>query len=373
MLGLYIHIPFCDNVCPYCDFTKTVSTNKRKTLYIEALSREMKLKNLGNYTFNCIYIGGGSPSSLDISLLDKMFTNLSSYIPLESLDEFTIECNPKDITEEFVKLISKYHISRVSIGVQTLNSRLQKVINRFVTFDELKEKINLLRENGITNINLDMIYAIPTETLDDLKLDLVEILKLNVPHYSIYSLILEEKTIFYNLYKNQKLDLVDENTEYEMYKYVVNTLKNNGYNHYETSNFAKPGYESKHNLIYWNCDEYLALGAAASSYYNNQRTTNTKNISNYINSLNEYRIELEESEFISKNEQMDEEIILGLRKCNGINVSNFYEKFKVSIEERFPKIKDLIKEELLVLKDNHLFIPEEHFYISNHIIVKILN
>ncbi len=373
MLGLYIHIPFCNNICPYCDFTKTVSTSERKNSYIEALCREMKLKKLDNYSFKSVYIGGGTPSSLDLNKLDYLLTSLNNYINLSDLEEFTIECNPKDITLDFIKLIKKHHITRVSIGVQTLNPKLQKTINRFVTINELDEIVNKLRLNGIENINIDLMYAIPGETLDDLNNDLSEIIKLNVPHLSVYSLILEEKTIFYHLYKKGTLDLISEDLESTMYKTVVSRLKSNGYNHYETSNFSKIGYESRHNLIYWNCDEYIAIGAAGSSYFENRRTTNTKNITKYINKINNFIIELDEDEFISKEEAMNEMIILGLRKCSGINTSEFLKKFGTEITEQFPKIHDLIKEGLLAFSNNHLFIPEEHIYISNHIIVKILN
>ena len=196
MLGLYIHIPFCHSICPYCDFCKSVSNENRQKEYVKALCTELKIKNINNYSFNTVYIGGGTPSSISLKLLETLLESLTKTIDVNKLIEFTIEVNPQDINEELVKILSKYHITRVSIGVQTFVPKLQKLINRFITEEELNKKINLLNNYQINNINVDLMYAIPSQTLEDVDIDLSIVTKLNITHISYYSLILEEHTIF---------------------------------------------------------------------------------------------------------------------------------------------------------------------------------
>ena len=372
MLGLYIHIPFCNQICPYCDFYKMVASNKTKELLIDALLEEMKSKNINKYSINSLYIGGGSPSCLDINLLEKIFKYLKININLEKLDEFTIELNPNDITEELINLLVKYNISRVSIGVQTFNKRLQNIINRPFDKKILNEKLNKLRNKGINNINLDLIYAIPSENIEEFEKDLEDAISLKPTHLSVYSLILEEHTIFYHLYSKGKLKLVDEETESKMYNLLCNKLKNNKYNHYETSNFSLNGYESKHNLIYWNCDEYIGIGPAASSYFNNYRITNINNLQDYINHVKENNDIYLEKTLISKEEAMNEFIMLGLRITSGVSKKEFKKRFNIDIKEKFSQINNLLNEKLLIENEDFIYIPEDYFYISNYIITKII-
>ena len=372
MLGLYIHIPFCNQICPYCDFYKMVVSNKKKETIINALLEEMKKKKIDKYSFKSLYIGGGSPSCLDINLLEKILFYLNKKIDLENLDEFTIELNPNDITESLVSLLSKYHVSRVSIGIQTFNERLQNIINRPFTKNDLINKLNLLNQYKINNVNLDMIYAIPSQTLSEFEEDLNIAISLNPNHLSIYSLILEEHTIFYHLYNKGKLKLVDEDTEAQMYKLLCDKLKNTNFIHYETSNFAKEGYYSKHNLIYWNCDEYIGIGPAASSYINNYRITNINNLDEYLEYVyNDKEIYLEKT-YISKEEAMNEFIMLGLRKIKGISKTEFFKRFNLDIKEKYPSIINLISQKNLIEENDYIFIPEDLFYISNYIITKII-
>lgn len=372
MLGLYIHIPFCKKICPYCDFCKTVSNEERQYNYIEALLKELKLKNLKNYKFDTVYIGGGTPSSLDTKLLDNFLKELNKFLDFKKVKEFTIETNPNDLDEDFIKIIANNNINRVSIGVQTFNPKLQKIIDRYINIEDLYTKIELLNKYNINNVNVDMIYAIPTQTIEDLKFDLEILSKLKIEHISYYSLILEEKTIFNYLYKNNKLQLVDENDEVKMFHYICNYLNKYGFKRYETSNFSKKNFQSIHNLIYWNCDEYLSLGASGSSYFENKRFTTTSNISKYIFNINRNIIELDEEIILTKEEQMNEEIILGLRKTKGINIIKFYNKYNVSIYDKFSSIRQLLDEGLLKLKNNRIYIPQKYIYITNHIILRII-
>lgn len=372
MLGLYVHIPFCNQVCPYCDFFKIVASKERKKMFVDALLAEMKLKNLHNYQFDTLYIGGGSPSSLEITMLEKILIRLDEVVNLALLKEFTIEVNPLEITEELIKLFVKYHVSRLSIGVQTLNPRLQKIISRPLTTELLQTKIAIVKKYGIANINLDLLYAIPSETWEEFSEDLEKITSFDVPHLSCYSLILEEHTIFYHQFQKKQLTLIDEKKEAKMYHHLCNFLKTQKFIHYETSNFARKGYESIHNLIYWNCDEYVALGPGASSYLDNYRFKTISNLQSYFEGLKNQTIILEEKIKITNKEKQKEAIMLGLRKCQGLSLTKFFEDFNVSIFEVFPAINQLLEEKLLKIKGDYLFIPNKYFYISNYIINKII-
>lgn len=372
MLGLYIHIPFCDTICPYCDFCKRVSSKNVKTKYIKALSEEMKCKKLDKYTFDTLYIGGGTPSSLQGEDLEYMFQSLNTYIDFTRIKEFTFECNPLDITVELCALLAKYHVNRVSIGVQTFQKHLQDRIKRHITPRQLQEKLILLKQFQITNINIDMMFAIPGESFVDLKLDLQTIKELDIQHISYYSLILEEHTLFYHLVQRKQLELMDETLETNMYHHICHSLEKMGFKRYETSNFAKKGYESIHNLIYWNCEEYIALGLGASSYYHSIRSTTTSNMQDYLEGLRHNHIILEEETELSIEEKMKEIVILGLRKKDGIDEKKFFQLFHINIKNQFQSIPSLIEEKMLIEKNNHLYIPQRYVYITNHIILKIL-
>lgn len=373
MLGLYIHIPFCSSICPYCDFYKMVASKKTKEEYIDALLTEMIIKKLNNYKIDTLYIGGGTPTSLSMDLLERLFNGLNKYINLKTLKEFTIEVNPNDLTMELIDLLKKYHLTRISIGVQTFNSRLQKIINRPFNLIELKKKINLLKNNGLSNINLDLIYSIPTESLQEFDNDLDIAISLDVPHLSVYSLILEEHTIFYHQYLKGNLKLNSDDLEAKMYNHLCNKLKKHNFIHYETSNFSKKSYQSLHNLIYWNCDEYLALGTSSASYHNSVRSTTTKNIKKYLEGIRNNSVILEEQEFISKDESKKEFVILGLRKIKGISKRGFALRYDENLKDAFLPIQSLIEEGLLKENKDYIYIPRKYFYISNHIIVKILS
>lgn len=374
MLGLYIHIPFCNKICSYCDFYKLVASDNLKNEYKNALFAEMKLKNLSNYSFDTLYIGGGSPSSLSTLMLDEILKTLSNYVNLNKLKEFTIEVNPSDLNIELIKLFVKYHVNRVSIGVETFNKDIQKFINKEFDTKLLEENIKLLKENNIQNINIDLMYSFPnfknpTKILEE---DLKKAILLDVKHLSVYSLILEEHTIFDYLYKKGKLKLISEEEESSTYNMLINFLTKHDFEHYETSNFAKAGYQSLHNLIYWNCDEYIALGPSASSYFNNYRFTNINSIKDYIKGANCNNLVLSENSFIDESEAKNERIILNLRKTKGLNKNDFYNKFKIAVKDEFLNIDNLIKDGLLIESKNYIRIPKKYFYISNHIINKIL-
>ena len=351
----YIHIPFCAHICTYCDFPKMLYNKKMADKYLSSLEKEIK-SNYKNESLKTIYIGGGTPTSFSYEELKRLL-DILSILKKEEEYEYTIECNIENITEEKLKLFKEYGINRLSIGVQTFNKKLLKYLNRTINYDNI-----ILSKKYFDNINIDLMYAIKNETLDDLKEDLDNIIKLDVNHISTYSLIIEPNTIL----SIKGEEYIDDEIDYEMYKLICDTLKNNNYIHYEISNFAKKGYESKHNLNYWNNNEYYGFGMGASSYINNTRITNTKSINKYLN--NEF---IYEKEKVDKMRQMEYEMILGLRKLEGIDLSLFKQKYKKEVEEIFD-IKKLLEEGKLIKENDKLKINEDYIYLSNDILINFV-
>lgn len=373
MFGLYIHIPFCRHICHYCDFYKMVVSDKFKEKIIDSIIKEYNQRDFDKNKVETIYIGGGTPSSLPYYILEKLLSNLNMKIDLSSLKEFTVELNPEDINEELVSILSKYHVTRVSIGIQSFNKNIIDRLGRFhfVTEDEIKSKIQILNNHNITNINLDLIYAVPGEIVEDVIKDLEIINRLNITHVSTYSLILEEHTVFNYLYNKGQIELINDELDYQMYNKVRIMLSEFGFKQYEISNFAKPGFESLHNTNYWLNGEYLGIGPAASSHIGNTRFTNIKNANKYIDGVNQNNYLYEE---YYENELVDiyeEELMMGLRLIRGININSFKEKFNIDLFKVYPKINDLLKDGLLEIENNNLRIPSIHTYITNFILVKI--
>ncbi len=275
--SVYIHIPFCDKICSYCDFIKVFYNEKYIEEYLLALEEEIN-NNYNGEKIETIYIGGGTPTSLKISELKKLF-NILKIFKLNDNYEFTVECNIESLTKEKLDLLKKNNVNRLSIGIQTFNEKNLKYLNRFHTKEEVFAKIKYAKDIGFNNINIDLIYALKNETLDDLKKDIDLFLELDINHISTYSLIIEPHTKLYIYNENN----IDDDLDYEMYKYICKKLKENNFIHYEISNFSKRGFESKHNLTYWNNLQYYGFGLGASGFINNIRYTNTKNMNKYLN------------------------------------------------------------------------------------------
>lgn len=356
----YIHIPFCNRICSYCDFCKIYYNKDLVKRYLTSLKKEIE-SNYNQEVLKTIYIGGGTPSSLDTYELEYLF-NILSILKKDKNIEFTIEGNFESTTKEKLDLYKKYGINRLSFGIESTNKDNLNFLERSLDKEKVKEVLDYAKEIGITNINVDLIYAIPKETNEILKKDIEYILSLNIPHISTYSLIIEDNTkLKINNEKN-----IDEEKDYEMYKTICNTLKNNNYNHYEISNFSKKGYESLHNTCYWNNDRYYGFGLGASSYINNIRSTNTRSITKYLK--NDY---IYEQETLSKKDEMEYEVILNLRKKDGINLELFKEKYNIDLINVY-NYRNLLENKLLSLSNNNLSITEDKWYISNEIIVKLL-
>lgn len=357
-MAVYIHVPFCKTICTYCDFCKLYKNDNWIKLYLSALDREIK-ENYKGEKQETIYIGGGTPNCLN----DYDFNHLLDIVDIIKRDkfvEYTVECNVDILTEEQIKIMVSHGVNRVSLGVETFNPKFMKLLGRHHTIKEVKEKVELLKKYGIYNINIDLMYAFCDESTEDLKNDIDEIIKLSVPHISTYSLMIEPHTILYTKGVKQ----VDEELDYEMYETILQKLFN--YNHYEVSNFALTGYESKHNLTYWNNEEYYGFGLSASGYINKERYTNTKNLFLYLK--NKYK---EESHILSKQEQMENEMILGLRKMEGVSISKFKKIYGIDISDYF-EIDDLVKNKKLLKDGDYIKINPEYIYTSNDILINFI-
>ncbi|MBQ2640079.1 MAG: radical SAM family heme chaperone HemW [Bacilli bacterium] len=354
----YIHIPFCDNICSYCDFCKMYYNSNLVDKYLLELEREIDSKYKGE-VLNTIYIGGGTPSSLNIKQLNKLFSIINKLNKSNNC-EYTIEGNFNNTTKEKLDLYKKYGINRLSFGIESINQDNLKFLNRELNINEVKNIIDYSKSIGLNNINLDLIYALPKEDINILNNDIDFILSLNVNHISTYSLMIEDNTKL----KIDNIENIDEELDYLMYKNICKKLSN--YNHYEISNFCKDGFESKHNLCYWNNDYYYGFGLGASSYIDNIRSSNTKSLTNYLKG--DYILEKEE---LNIDDVIEYEIMLKLRLKDGINLKVFKDKYSKELIDLYD-YSILVDNKLLILDNDNLFIPEDKFYISNEIIVKLL-
>ena len=357
-MSIYIHIPFCNSICTYCDFCKIFYNKKYINDYLNNLEQEIKVRYKSEIV-NTIFIGGGTPSSLDDNELIRLM-NIIRIFKLSKEYEFTIECNVESITENKLKILKDNGVNRISIGVESFDKNIIKLLGRNHTKIDVYNKIKLVKKY-FDNINIDLIYA-AYDNMDILKNDLECFLELGISHISTYSLMIEDNTIL----KINGMKNISEDIDYDMYKYIEDTLEKNNYIHYEISNYAKNGYQSKHNLVYWNNEEYYGFGLSSTSYINNERITNTKNLRKYLNG--EY---LDTSVYEDKDIRMENEIMLGLRKLDGIDLDRFKDKFNVSLEDIY-NIDNLISEGYLVKEDNYIKINKKYMYISNEIIVRIL-
>lgn len=348
----YVHIPFCTQICYYCDFSKVFIKNQPVDAYLQALIREFRSYDITE--LRTLYIGGGTPTSISAVQLDYLLTELSRDLNLNTLEEFTIEANPGDLTVDKIEVLQKSAVNRVSLGVQTFNDKHLKRIGRSHNEAQIYSTIDALKTAGFQNISIDLIYALSGQTMDDVRSNVAKALSLNIPHLSLYSLILEHHTVFMNKMRRGKLHLPTEDLEAEMFEYIISEMERNGFEHYEISNFTKPGFESRHNLMYWDNVEYYGVGAGASGYLDGIRYRNRGPIQHYLKGVSEGNARLSE-EVLSKNEMMEEELFLGLRKKEGVSIGKFEQKFGTSFEKRYGQIVQELQSDGL-LKENNGFI-----------------
>ncbi len=362
LTSLYIHIPFCNQICTYCDFHKEMAKDSKKQLYINALCKEIEHHSDKFNQLETIYIGGGTPSSLDLSLLEKLLNTIKHTIDLSIIKEYSIETNPNDLTIEFASLIKEYGINRVSVGVQTFNQKHLQFLGRTHNKNDVTSGIANLRNVGFNNISVDLIFSLINQTEDELEEDLLQVLDLNVEHISYYSLILEEKTKLFYLYEQDKVSINEEDLEGIMYNKVIDILTENGFNHYEISNFSKGAKESLHNKAYWLNREYLGLGSGSHSLLNNNRFANTRNITTYINQIEAHNYE--QYDYYDVNTLADV-LMLNLRLLKGIDIKNIELSYDVSLYKQYPKLKEFIKNELLEEIDGYLRFTTRGILLGN--------
>lgn len=371
-LGIYIHIPFCKQKCYYCDFVSYSNKCSEVKEYIESLKKEIEEFDFSNYKVTSIYIGGGTPSYIDSIYIVEIISELKEKLKCNLIEfkdiEITIEVNPGTVDTKKLNDYKKLGINRLSIGLQSTKNDILKKIGRIHTYQEFLEIYKLARETGFKNINIDLMIGIPGQKIGDLKNTLQDIIKLEPEHISVYSLIIEENTPIEKMLENGEIKLPDEDLERNMYWYVKNTLELNGYNHYEISNFAKLGKESRHNLNCWNQEEYIGFGVAAHSYLNDIRFSNTINVEEYIqhieNNRKEENIQIEESQ--SLEDKKNEFMMLGFRKIQGVDIARFKEKFIDNpIFLYRENLNKLVEEGLIEVDLNHIKLTNKGIDLAN--------
>ncbi len=334
--------------------------------YIDALEKEL-LQKTQSYKINSIFIGGGTPSYLEFSNLERLLNTISSLSLKEDL-EFTVECNPGTLNKQNLSIMKRYNVNRISMGLQSTKNSILKEIGRIHTYEDFESNYLLARSMGFDNINVDLMFGLPNQTIDDWGKSLEDIANLKLDHISAYSLILEEGTGFYELYEQGKLKLPEEENEREMYLITKEILNKYGYHQYEISNFAREGKECFHNKVYWKCDEYLGLGVSASSFINNKRIKNIDNIEDYIRKMESNEDIIQESYENSTDDNMEEFVFMGLRMIDGIEVSRFKERFNKDIYEVYGDIIEKnINKELLSCNSGKLFLTPKGVELSNYV------
>lgn len=347
----YVHIPFCTQICYYCDFSKVFIKNQPVDSYLEHLIEEYHSYDIKK--LRTLYIGGGTPTALSARQLAFLLEKLSDKLDLSYLEELTIEANPGDLDEKKIAVLKDSPVNRVSLGVQTFNDRMLKQIGRSHSEKDIYENIANLKKAGFDNISIDLIYALPKQTMEDVKTNVAKAIALDIPHMSLYSLILENHTVFMNRMRRGKLPLPKEDLEAEMFEYIIAELEKAGFEHYEISNFSKPGFESRHNLMYWDNAEYYGIGAGASGYVDGVRYKNHGPIRHYMQAVEAGNTRVQE-EVLTLKEKMEEEMFLGLRKKSGVSKKRFEEKFGLSFEDHYGAVVSELTEQGLLVPDRDI-------------------
>lgn len=366
----YVHIPFCTQICYYCDFSKVFIKNQPVDAYLEHLIQETRSYEIGK--LRTLYIGGGTPTALSAQQLAYLLTELPKFMDLSEVEEFTIEANPGDLDPDKIAVLKDSQVNRVSLGVQTFDNKMLKKIGRSHQEQDIYDNIRHLKQAGFDNISIDLIYALPGQTMDQVKENVAKAIDLDIPHMSLYSLILENHTVFMNRMRRGKLPLPKEELEAEMFEYIIEELEKAGFEHYEISNFSKPGFESRHNLVYWDNAEYYGLGAGASGYVDGIRYKNHGPIRHYLEAVEAGKARITE-EHLTLEEKMEEELFLGLRKKTGVSKARFEEKFGISFDQRYGQVvASLTEQGLLVPDDKQVRMTKRGLFLGDTVAEKFI-
>lgn len=377
--GLYIHIPFCSSKCSYCDFYSTVSTQSIIDQYIEHLQKEILLyKNLNDVSQNVssIYIGGGNPAVLSINNLTSLLTSIQNFNFNPDI-EFTIEANPENITSDFTCICKEYGVNRISLGVQSFNSKILKTLGRKCNPDNVYKAVDIIKTESNIALNLDIIFNVPMQTLKEFAKDIDTLITLKPEHLSFYSLILAEDTLLTNKIRKGILHEPDEDLFVEMYRYLHKAMKKNNYSFYEVSNFALDNYRCRHNENYWNRGEYFGFGASASGFINNVRYTNVFDVNKYVAMINNNELPITGKEELTPYDELTEYVMLSLRRVEGINVNILKDivsrqDIPCDYGDMERKITYLTDKKLLKKKNFNYFCTIEGFMLLDKIIKELL-
>ncbi|MCY7677622.1 radical SAM family heme chaperone HemW [Bacillus pumilus] len=355
MKAAYIHIPFCEHICHYCDFNKFFIKTQPVDEYLAALEKEMQhtIEQKGEQELRTIFIGGGTPTSLTVSQLDQLMTSIHRVLkPSKNLVEFAVEANPDELSLEKLHVLKEAGVNRLSFGVQTFEDDLLKKIGRVHQKKDVLTSFERARDVGFDNISLDLMFGLPHQEKHHVMNSLETAFSLGAEHYSVYSLIVEPKTVFYNLMQKGKLHLPPQEREAEMYELVMDEMERHGLHQYEISNYAKPGFESQHNLTYWSNEDYFGFGAGAHGYVDGIRNVNAGPVKHYLELIEQTGFPYKETHQVTKAEQIEEELFLGLRKIEGVKSADFQAKYGASPEALFPSVLEELAEKGLIVKDD---------------------
>lgn len=371
--SLYIHIPFCATKCYYCAFNTYPFHKEQAKVYLDALCTEMQLYAPQTDPLQTIFIGGGTPSILSANTLQRLFTDIQMHFQICPNAEITVECNPGTVDGEKLGVMKNAGVNRLSFGLQAMQDEILRQLGRIHTVEEFLHSYHLARECGFDNINIDLIFALPKQTMVAWQHTLSETISLEPEHISAYNLVMEESTLFYDWWKAGKLVLPSEDTEADMFQWTIDTLTSNGYTHYEICNFAQPNREVKHNLVYWNNQPYIGLGVGACGYVDGIRWTNIRGIPPYIDTLRQHKKPIADTERLTEYAEKAETLMLALRKREGICLTDyerrFGEKLDVVFEETIKKWTDL---ELLERNRTHLRFTPRGLFLANEIFVELM-
>ncbi len=366
----YLHIPFCEQICHYCDFNKVFLQGQPVDEYIESMDVEMK-NTVEAYPFkslSTIFVGGGTPTVLNEKQLETFLASIHRHLKPSTNCEFTFEANPGDLTIEKLTLLKEAGVNRLSFGVQTFNDQLLEKIGRTHRRKDVFKTVELARNVGFENISLDLIYALPEQTIQDFQETLETALTLEVEHFSAYSLIIEPKTVFYNLMRKGTLKLPSQENEAKMYEILMEFMEKHGYHQYEISNFSTKGYESRHNLTYWNNEEYYGIGAGAHGYVDGKRIVNAGPLKKYMMNIEEKGFPYNDIHTVTESEKMEEELFLGLRKTEGVSKHHFTNKFHRSLMDVFgDQINEQKDKGLLEETRDHIRLTKQGKFLGNEV------
>ena len=372
-LGLYLHIPYCLHKCGYCDFNSHPENRKESIHYIDALLKELRSYAKKEYTVTSVFMGGGTPTILLPSQLKQILNTVQQGFNLTSDCEITIEANPATIKLQSLQEIHKAGYNRISIGVQSFDQKELQLLERVHGEKEIHSTVHRARSANFENLSMDLIFALPGQTIEKWQSNLKQAIAKNPDHLSTYNLTIEPATAFFKLHKRGKLILPNEDIQLEMYETTIRTLKDAGYQHYEISNFAKPGMESQHNINYWNNGEYIGVGAGASSYLNGERFKNTNLPSNYIREIKAKKNAIESRERLEPIHAMGETLMLGLRMLKGVSVDAFERRFQVSFQKVYGKVlAPLLNQELITYNQNRIALSRKGLLLANSVILKFM-